>query len=207
MREFNRIIHAQPSVFRINSFSRRISLSWNQALTNALLERLNNASNFQEEDHAKHQQFSDLCVDVNSQIENLPGLACLHYPGAIRPIVTKLPASIKTKWEKEVVKHAETHNDAYPGFGVFTRVVKTQAKIKNHPNILAGNLQKSVIERHKEKPRDRRALRTGVHGEDNTNREPPPPAKTKWCPYHKCDRHGLTECKAFGSKTLSEKME
>ena len=32
MREFNRIIHAQPSVFRINSFSRRISLSWNQAL-------------------------------------------------------------------------------------------------------------------------------------------------------------------------------
>ena len=32
--EFNRIIHAQPSVFRINSFSRRISLSWNQALIN-----------------------------------------------------------------------------------------------------------------------------------------------------------------------------
>ena len=31
-RKFNRIIHAQPSVFRINSFSRRISLSWNQAL-------------------------------------------------------------------------------------------------------------------------------------------------------------------------------
>ena len=122
-------------------------------ITNALLERLNDASNFQEKDHAKLQQFSDLCVDVNSQIENLPGLACLHYPGAIRPIVTKLPASIKTKWEKEVVKHAETHNVAYPGFGVFTRVVKTQAKIKNHPNILAGNLQKSVIERHKEKPR------------------------------------------------------
>ena len=35
VREFNRIIHAQPSVFRINSFSRRISLSWNQALTSA----------------------------------------------------------------------------------------------------------------------------------------------------------------------------
>ena len=81
------------------------------------------------------------------------------------------------------VKHAETHNDAYPGFSIFTRVVKTQAKIKNHPNILAGNLQKSVIERHKEKPRDRRALRTGVHGEDNTNWDPPPPPEKKWCPY------------------------
>ena len=31
-REFNGIIHVQPSVLRINSFSRSISLSWNQAL-------------------------------------------------------------------------------------------------------------------------------------------------------------------------------
>ena len=36
VREFNRIIHAQPSVFLINSFSRRISLSWNQAFRNSL---------------------------------------------------------------------------------------------------------------------------------------------------------------------------
>ena len=32
VRELKRISHAQPSVFRINSFSRRISLAWNQAL-------------------------------------------------------------------------------------------------------------------------------------------------------------------------------
>ena len=31
-RKFNGIIHVQPSVFRINSFSRRISVAWNQAL-------------------------------------------------------------------------------------------------------------------------------------------------------------------------------
>ena len=31
MRDFNGLIHAPPSVFRINSFARRISLSWNQA--------------------------------------------------------------------------------------------------------------------------------------------------------------------------------
>ena len=35
MRELKRISHAQPSVFRINSFSRRISLAWNQALRNS----------------------------------------------------------------------------------------------------------------------------------------------------------------------------
>ena len=35
-REFNGIIHVQPPVFRINSFSRSISLSWNQALSSLL---------------------------------------------------------------------------------------------------------------------------------------------------------------------------
>jgi hypothetical protein len=172
-------------------------------ITNALLERLHSLSNFQEKDNTKLQEFADLCVDVNSQIENLPGLACLHYPGAIRPIVAKLPASIKTKWEKEVVKHAETHNDAYPGFSVFTQVVKTQAKIKNHPNILAGNLQKLPLERYREKPRDQRALRTSLDGESKN----PSQSVKKWCPYHKCDRHGLTECKAFETKALSERTE
>ena len=32
VREFKRTVHVQPSVFRINSFSQRILLSWNQAL-------------------------------------------------------------------------------------------------------------------------------------------------------------------------------
>ena len=114
-------------------------------ITNALLERLNNLSNFQEKDHAKLQEFADLCADLECQIDNLRGLACLNYPGAIRPIVEKLPASLRAKWEKEIVKHAETHHDEYPGFKVFTRTVRTQAKIKNHPNILAGSLQKPVL--------------------------------------------------------------
>jgi hypothetical protein len=53
-------------------------------ITNALLERLHSSSNFHEKDYAKLQEFADLCADVDSQIDNLPGLACLHYPGAIR---------------------------------------------------------------------------------------------------------------------------
>lgn len=175
-------------------------------ITNALLERLHNSSNFHENDHAKLQEFSDLCADVNSQIEHLPGLACLHYPGAIRPIVEKLPASLRSKWEKEVVKHAESHHDAYPGFSIFTRVVKAQATIKNHPNILAGSPQKPVFERRRGNPRDQRALRTNLDSDEDTPQNRPPNAK-KWCPYHECDRHGLTECKAFAAKSLNEKTD
>ena len=178
-------------------------------ITNALLERLHSSSNFHEKDHAKLQEFADLCADVDSQIDNLPGLACLNYPGAIRPIVEKLPVSLRTKWEKEVVKHAESHHDAYPGFNIFTRVVNTQAKVKNHPNILAGSLQQPVFEGRKENPRDRKTLRTNLDGEKEAHQDPPSPVSPvkKWCPYHKCDRHGLTECKAFAAKSLSERTE
>ncbi|CAB4024922.1 Hypothetical predicted protein [Paramuricea clavata] len=72
-------------------------------ITNALLEHLHSSSNFHEKDYAKLQEFADLCADVDSQIDNLPGLACLHYPGAIRPIIEKLPVSLRTKWEKELL--------------------------------------------------------------------------------------------------------
>jgi hypothetical protein len=136
-----------------------------------LLERLHSSSNFHEKDYAKLQEFADLCADVNSHIDNLPGLACLHYPGAIRPIVDKLPVSLRTKWEKEVVKHdAESHHDAYQGFNIFTRVVNTQANVRNHPNILAGSLQQPVFEGRKEKPRDRKTLRTNLEAKRTPTR-------------------------------------
>ena len=153
-------------------------------------------------------EFADLCTDVNCQIDNLPGLACLNYPEAIRPIVEKLPTSLRTKWEKEVVQHAESHDDAYPGFNIFTRVVKSQAKIKNHPNILAGSPQRHSLEVHKDRPKDQRTLKTNV-GEENENHQNPtvPTAKMKKCPYHKCEGHNLIECKAFATKPLAEKTE
>ena len=97
-------------------------------------------SNFHENVYAKLREFEDLCTDANCQIDNLPGLACVNYPGAIRPVIEKLLTSLQTKWE-EVVKHAERHNDAYPGSNIFTPVAKSKAKIKNHQNILAGSKQ------------------------------------------------------------------
>jgi hypothetical protein len=115
--------------------------------------------------HPKLQEFADLCADVECQIDNLPGLVCLNYPGAIRPIMEKLPMSLRTKWEKEVVKYAESHHDAYPSSSVFTQVVKSRSKIKNHPNILAGCFRKQNVEIYKERSKDRRALKTDVSQE------------------------------------------
>ena len=69
------------------------------ALTQAVLERLSTAAAFGEKDGARLQKLADLCADVDCQMTYLPGLACLNYPIAIRPIIEKLPPSLRSKWE------------------------------------------------------------------------------------------------------------
>ena len=85
-------------------------------LTRAILERPSTAPAFSEKDGARLQKLADLCADVDCQMTYLPGLACLNYPIAIRPIIEKLPASHRSKWEKEIVRYAEEHNYVYPTF-------------------------------------------------------------------------------------------
>ena len=68
----------------------------------------------------------------------LPGLACLNYANTIRPIVDNLPNFLRFKWEKQVVSYAEENNNQYPGLQRFSTMVRKQAKLKNHPNVAAG---------------------------------------------------------------------
>ena len=109
------------------------------ALTQALLERLSTAAGFGEKDGARLQKLADLCADVDCQLTYLPGLPCLKYPIVMRPIIEKLPASLRSKWEKEIVRYAEEHNNAYPTFREFSIMIQNQARKKNHPNVSAGN--------------------------------------------------------------------
>ena len=85
------------------------------AITNVLVQRLQNTSRF-EGDSDKLQRFADVCADVDSQLDFLPGLGCLNYPTAIGPIVENLPNFIRSKWKKRVVQYAGDYNDSYPGF-------------------------------------------------------------------------------------------
>ena len=71
------------------------------AITNVLVQRLQNTSSFEEGDSEKLQRFADLCADVDSQLDFLPGLGCLNYPSAIGPIVENLPNFIRSKRGKE----------------------------------------------------------------------------------------------------------
>ena len=79
-------------------------------------------------DCARLQKLADLCADIDCQMTYLPGLACLNYPIAIRPIIEKLPAFLRSKWEKEIVRYAEEHNDAHPTFREFSTMIQNEAK-------------------------------------------------------------------------------
>lgn len=56
-------------------------------ITNSLLERLQSTAKFNGRDKSKLQQFPDICMDVDDQMTNLPGLTCLNYPTAIQPTI------------------------------------------------------------------------------------------------------------------------
>ena len=104
------------------------------------MEKLQETAKFNGKDKVKLQRFADICADVENQITHLPGLACLNYANAIRPIVDNLPYVLRFKWEKQVVKYAEENNDDYPGFQRFASMVRKQARLRNHPNVLAGEV-------------------------------------------------------------------
>ena len=75
-------------------------------------------------------------VDVDSQLDFLPGLGCPNCPSAFGPIIENLPNFIRSKWEKRV-QYPEDHKDAYPGFKEFAAIIQEQACLKNHLNVLA----------------------------------------------------------------------
>ena len=113
--------------------------------------------------------FADVCADVDSQLDFLPGLACLNYPNAIKPIVEKLPPFLRSKWEKQVAEYAERNHDAYPSFHDFAVMIQKQATLKNHPNILAVGAPMLKETKSKEAQSSRSTLRhKGLHFKHQT---------------------------------------
>ena len=182
------------------------------AITRVLLERMDKTAAFNDGENEKLQEFADLCADVESQMSYLPGLACLNFPIAIQPIGERLPVSLRHKWEKEITKHSEKNGGEYPGFHVFSKVVRDQARIKNNPNVLAASKRTTTtpaFSNRKDKEKSSRVLKT--EAQPPTMQPDPPPKKEgekmKRCPFHDLNGHTLEECLAFRSKSLEERTE
>ena len=191
------------------------------ALTQALIDRLSTAAGFGEKDCARLQKLADLCADVDCQMTYLPGLACLNYPIAIRPIIEKLPASLRSKWDKEIVRDAERYNDAYPKCREFWTMIQNQARKKNHPNVSAGSPATSSCTQNRRREDNKRrhfpqsgdevkqALKTKMDPDSGKVPEKGPSefSKEKHCLFHKRAGHDLTECKAFKKMAIKQREQ
>ena len=145
-------------------------------------------------------------MDVDNQINNLPGLACLNYASAIRPIVDNLPNFLRFKWEKKVVSYAEENNDDYLGFHIFAVMMQKQAKLKNHPNVWAGEAVPEHAKKNDKQgngDRHTKVYRTETNDDDQSDER----KHEKHCCYHDRKGHELLDCKAFIAKRVEEKME
>ena len=175
-------------------------------ITDTLLKKLSGAAKFNEKERGRLQAFADLCADVDSQLEFLPGLACLNYPNAIKPIVEKLPNFLRSKWEKQVAEHADRNQDAYPSFNTFAVMMQKQASLKNHPNIVVNGVPSPKESKPKLTPTpDARVFvsnTTPIHRNTNSR-----PNTEKHCLYHDMKGHDLANCKAFDRKNLATKTE
>ena len=126
-------------------------------------------------------------MDVDNQINNLPGLACLNCASAIRPIVDNLPNFLRFKWEKKVVSYAEENNDDYPGSHAFAAMIQKQARLKNHPSVSAGETNSEHAKKNEKRGNNEHCTKVfktnAKDGEQNDQAKP-----EKHCYYH--DRKG-----------------
>ncbi|KAK3735485.1 hypothetical protein QZH41_005037 [Actinostola sp. cb2023] len=180
------------------------------AITNNLLERLTETAKFHDKDPTGLQTFADLCADIDSQLQYLPGLGSLNYPNVLRPIIESLPSFLRSKWEKEIVKYALKHQDMYPGFHEFASMIKGQARMKSHPNVVASGVQNTNI------PKTRidilkKNVNIGSRSDTNIRSVLKTDASNayeqeKYCLFHQRKGHSLKECKAFDEKTFQERI-
>ncbi|KAK3735590.1 hypothetical protein QZH41_003620 [Actinostola sp. cb2023] len=179
------------------------------AITNNLLERLTETAKFHDKDPTGLQTFADLCADIDSQLQYLPGLGSLNYPNVLRPIIESLPSFLRSKWEKEIVKYALKHQDMYPGFHEFASMIEGQARMKSHPNVVASGVQDTNISKTRI---DILKKNVNIGSRSDTNirsvlKTDASNEQEKYCLFHQRKGHSLKECKAFDEKTFQERSE
>lgn len=109
-----------PSAVK-NSVERSRRYGNSAALTQALSKGLAQAGNCTDKDNSRMQKLAGVDYHI---IIHLLGLAGMNYPVVLSPIVEKLPLPLKSKGEKQIMEYAEEHNDTYPQFREFSRMIQ-----------------------------------------------------------------------------------
>ena len=184
-------------------------------LTEAQLDKLSKFPQIKDRDNKQLQEFGDLLLELQcAKISGgLKGLDILDSPLYLKPIVSKLPRDLQSKWQSRAFKYKTEQNSDYPPFEEFSKFVQEISKQRNDP-LLALDSRENLLSRTQQVDHSARAAKSRqphsakrnvsvakTNLQDNSQAINP----QNWCLVHN-KPHPLRKCRTFQAKPHEEKM-
>ena len=109
----------------------------NVVVTKAHLDKLENFSKIGYRDNKKLQEFGDLLLELQCAKEDggLQGLKVLDEPIYIKPVLSKLPTDIQTRWQRHAFHYTRDKGVHYPPFSEFSKFIQDVSLERNELNL------------------------------------------------------------------------
>ncbi|CAE1306091.1 unnamed protein product [Acanthosepion pharaonis] len=103
-----------------------------EAIKDSLFERIHRFPRVTR-DYDRLRELSDLLTELQAAKDDgdLPGLALLDTARGLRPIVEKLPPTLRDQWTSHGTAYKRKHQVPFPPFSVFTKFIEQQAEDRN----------------------------------------------------------------------------
>ncbi len=176
----------------------------NVVLTKAHLDKLTNFPKIGFKDNKKLQDFGDLLLELQCAKEDghLQGLRILDEPIYLRPVLTKLPGDIQSRWQRHAFRYKRDHKVDHPPFAEFSKFIQDVSLERNDPNLAIERPDNEVPLQRTRGRHPRQSYKTEItdpssEGEGNI-------FNPSVCIIHR-KPHPLTKCRAFQAKTIEER--
>ena len=109
----------------------------NVVVTKAHLDKLENFSKISYRDNKKLLELGDLLLELQCAKEDggLQGLKVPDEPIYIKPVLTKLPTDIQTRWQRHAFRYTRDKGVHYPPFSEFSKIIQDVSLEWNEPNL------------------------------------------------------------------------
>lgn len=176
----------------------------NVVLTKAHLDKLANIPKIGFKDNKRLQEFGDLLLELQCAKEDghLQGLRILDEPIFLKPVLTKLPTDIQTRWQRHAFSFNRKHGVDFPPFAEFSKFIQDISLERNDPNLA---IERPEGDNPPQRERGRylkRSFKTEIEdpvleGQRNV------PEQTL-CIIHQ-KPHPLSKCRSFRTKPIEER--
>ncbi|XP_069133222.1 uncharacterized protein [Argopecten irradians] len=166
--------------------------------------------NFQRigKDLHKLYDLADLVTEINALKDDPRYSTLLAYydsPSGVKPIVNKLPISLKEKWTTEATRYKKKWEVLYPPFSYFAMFIRDLAVVRNDPSFTYDN---STTDTKKDEGTSGNArtktARPNITVRKTETKETS--ASQTLCPIHNT-KHSLNQCRPFRIQPIGERKD